>query len=133
MKKQDIKIIKWSAIYSAPPTTVVEEGVINDDIDIVYEILPNQQRVDQIQNGFMVNGFMVNRISPNYTYEEGILGDFEGEVGICCGIVMYSAMGLPSKSKCNGDIEYVKLLAEVDIRNLKEGKNNLFIDKLKKK
>ena len=120
----DDKIIKWGQVKG--DRSAVEEGV-TDDTNVMYEILPNQQRIDQD-----ANGFMVYRISDSYKFEDGILGYFGGEVGVCCGLAMFSAMGLPPNGKCNGNIEYVKKLAERDFHNLINGNDNVFVKEMRK-
>lgn len=120
----DDKIIKWNRVEG--DRSAIEEGVTNDT-NVMYEILPNQQRIDRD-----ANGFVVYRISDTYKFEDGILGYFDGEVGVCCGLAIFSAMGLPPNGKCNGDIEYVKKLAERDFHNLMDGKDNVFVKEIKK-
>jgi len=119
-------MLKWSKVGDKDGRAAVEE-FISDEMKVQYEILPNQQRTDQAPNGFMAY-----RISLDYECEDGILGCFKDEVGICCGISMFSAMGLPPDGKCNGNIEYVKKIAEIDLSNLRNGQDNLFVTEFKK-
>jgi hypothetical protein len=119
-----VQRLKWTIVEDE--RTAVEESIV-EKIDVTYEILPNQREVNGKQNGYMVN-----RIANDYQYEDGILGCFDKDVGICCGIGTYSAIGLPPNARCNGELEYVKSLAEMDFRNLEKGIDNLFVDKFKR-
>ena len=119
-----VQRLKWTEVEDG--RTAIEESIV-EEINVTYEILPNQRTINGEQYGYMVN-----RIANDYQYEEGILGRFGEDVGICCGIAMYSAIGLPPDGKCNGDIKYVKHLAEMDFRNLENDIDNVFIKRFMK-
>ena len=107
--------------------SAIEIATINEDgLNIEYEVLPAQQRTDQ-----RGNDLMVNRTSLDYKFNDGILGELEGDIGVCCGISRFNAIGLPPCS-CKGDVDMVKRLAEVDIDNLREEKDICFVDKFTK-
>lgn len=118
-----VQRLKWTIVDNE--RTAIEESVVKE-INITYEILPNQRETNGKQDGYILN-----RIANDYQYADGILGLFEDSVGICCGISSYSAIGLPPNGKCNGDIEYIKYMAETDLRNLEKGIDNVFVDKFR--
>jgi len=118
-------MLKWIKVTDKD-ASIIEEAT-NEELQLTYEILPAQQRTDE-----KWNGYMVNRCSLDYKFEDGILGEYKGEVGICCGISIFCAIGLPPNTG-NGNLDYVKELAERDLNNLKNGKNYVFVDKFTKK
>jgi len=117
--------MKWVKCKDEDRSAVEILTVNEEELRLEYEILPAKQRIDQDDN----IDFMANRISLDYQFSDGILGEFNGEIGVCCGIAMFSAIGLPLCS-CSGSIDKVKHFVDRDVHNLRSGKDNLFVNKL---
>ena len=121
--------MKWTKIKDGDRSAIYEAKI--KELNLTYEILPNAQRIDQ-----KADGFILNRISEDYKFEDGIIGKFKGKIGICCGISLFCAIGLPPKTSaiCAFDnLEELKELAELDFKNLKDGQDNVFVQELMKK
>ena len=119
--------LEWIAVMEEEERSAIEVARV-DELQLEYEILPNAQTSLQ-----EVKDFMVNRTSLDYKYENGIIGKFENEIGVCCGISRFCANGLPPNGKCNGNMNYIKCLAEMDLKNLEKGIDNLFVHKFLKR
>lgn len=97
---------------------------IIEGMDVQYHILDN---IQYRYNDTTSNDVMVYRCSDLDTFQDGILGIYNGSVGVCVCIGVFNAIGLPPNSHCSGNIDYVKDLAEKDLINLKNGCDNVFI------
>lgn len=86
-----------------------------EDLNVIYQIIEN------------CNEFVVLRASDSSTTQTGILGVYGEIIGVCVCLNVWNAIGLPPKSHCSGNIDYVKNLAEKDLINLRNGCDNVFI------
>ena len=117
--------LKWEKIEDNDGSAI--ENCIVCQLNILYEISPNQRLVGDTIKDYIVSRYAIEDSGIISNWNDGILGRWENDVGICCGNAMFCAMGLPPNGQCNGDLEYVKLLAEKDLENLKNGVDNVFV------